>query len=71
MEVQVSLDISHNVYIKVPIKSVSSLIVLVQAKLCNDGLMSSVCMYFDASRDASNVLFKGCSQELCWLAKPT
>jgi hypothetical protein len=60
MKVQVSfiIEISHNVYIKVPTKSVSSLIVLVQTKLCNGGLMSSspcACMYFDASRDASNV----------------
>ena len=37
MKVQVSfiIEISHNVYIKVPTKSVSSLIVLVQTKLCN------------------------------------
>jgi hypothetical protein len=44
MKVQVSLDMSHNVYIyiKILIKSVSSLIVfaLLQTKLCNGGLMS-------------------------------
>jgi hypothetical protein len=64
MKVQMSLDMSHNVYIIVPIKSVSSLIVLLQTKLCNGGLMAHTrmfflicpCMYFDASReDASNV----------------
>jgi hypothetical protein len=67
MKVQVSLDMSHNVYIyiyiKILIKSISNLIVfaLLQTKLCNGGLMSHTyvipcaCLYFDASRDASNV----------------
>ena len=64
MKVQVSLDSSHNVYIKVPIKSVYNLIVLVQmwcrqscikAYVTYSYVIPCACVYFDASRDATNV----------------
>jgi hypothetical protein len=68
MKVQVSLDISHNVYIKVPIKSVSSSTVLAQTKLCNDGLMSMCMHVLLCLKRRFKCVIKGCSQELGWLA---
>jgi hypothetical protein len=65
---QVSLDISHNVYIKAPIKFVSSLIVLVQTKLCNDGLMSMCMHVLLCLKRCFKCVIEGCSEELGWLA---
>ena len=51
-------------YYKVPIKSVSTLIVLVQTKLCNDGLMSMCMHVLWCLKRCFKCVIKGCSQEL-------
>ena len=73
MKAQVSSDTSHSIYIKILIKSVSSLIVfaLLQAMvgLCHILVCNSMCMLvLGCLKRCFECVIKGCSQELGCLA---